>query len=72
MRRDPRDIMREACLTEDLKRPQMLYKCVGHPRQNWIDDNLERAYRKLHNEQWDPNDPIKIANFIDDAHNRKF
>ena len=47
LRRDPEDLARKVTCDNDLKRPQMLHKRVGRPKQDWLGGTLERAHIKI-------------------------
>ena len=71
IRREPSELIRRVALDENLNRPQQLYKRTGAPRQNWAEDNLQRAHEKFFapNERYDKNNPEHVNNLKDKAKN---
>jgi len=65
IRREPSELIRRVALDENLNRPQQLYKRTGAPRQNWAEDNLQRAHEKFFapNERYDKNNPEHVKQF---------
>ena len=49
LRRDTSNLMRKVTCNNQLRRPYQEYKRTGHPRSNWYEDNMNRAYNKFGN-----------------------
>ena len=57
LRSDENNLMRKVTCNERLQKPEQLYKRSGQPRLNWIDDNQQRAFAGINN-----NEPLDIEN----------
>ena len=46
LRRDAHDLIRMPTVDDNLARPHQLWKRVGRPKDKWLEDNIDRAFRK--------------------------